>query len=469
MFFQKQQDNLPPGWSRRHLTFWDNNLFAVNDSPTIAWVYPAGSIDRKVVSEALKRAIKRRIPWLNACVAFTQTGSPPYELHVPSPTCEIDAYSTSSTTITEKLDTITAWTPNDSEHGLVEVHDIYDSMPLNPRTAINDIQKYIQNKLPLLHLHFAFASDAILVSLSWSHAVMDAVSCAQLVAAWEQEIQHPDSCDLCSDTDPSRIFDFTEDIEIPSEWHPQGWLPLTIWSFWPALQGFAWTFIERYRHPLLDGSIYIPSVMMRRWRKLAAAELENRDFVSSNDLVSAWVFRYAWGGYYHGDLDWNTIFTAVCARGRHTALPLSLITNLAKSCVAPPIRTIDLREQSLAKIALRLRKSLEPFTDEHYVAKFVTQEYRRNKQHNGYVSALPEGYWGSRSFGITSWARQGLGNFTIGEVKPVSCLTYNAQRRVATIIDTSDDWRVDFKLSARQWNALKARMAQENESLCDQY
>ncbi|CZT10794.1 hypothetical protein WAI453_011119 [Rhynchosporium graminicola] len=469
MFFQKQQDNLPPGWSRRHLTFWDNNLFAVNDSPTIAWVYPAGSIDRKVVSEALKRAIKRRIPWLNACVALTQTGSPPYELHVPSPTCEIDAYSTSSTTITKKLDTITAWTPNDSEHGLVEVHDIYDSMPLNPRTAINDIQKYLQNKLPLLHLHFAFASDAILVSLSWSHAVMDAVSCAQLVAAWEQEIQHPDSCDLCSDTDPSRIFDFTEDIEIPSEWHPQGWLPLTIWSFWPALQGFAWTFIERYRHPLLDGSIYIPSVMMRRWRKLAAAELENRDFVSSNDLVSAWVFKYAWGGYYHGDLDWNTIFTAVCARGRHIALPLSLITNLAKSCVAPPIRTIDLREQSLAKIALRLRKSLEPFTDEHYVAKFVTQEYRRNKQHNGYVSALPEGYWGSRSFGITSWARQGLGNFTIGEVKPVSCLTYNAQRRVATIIDTSDDWRVDFKLSARQWNALKARMAQENESLRDQY
>jgi hypothetical protein len=53
----------------------NSTKFAVNDSPTIAWVFPAGSIDQNLVSGALKRAVTRRVPWLNARVARTQSGS----------------------------------------------------------------------------------------------------------------------------------------------------------------------------------------------------------------------------------------------------------------------------------------------------------------------------------------------------------------------------------------------------------
>lgn len=354
------------------------------------------------------------------------------------------------------------WTPNRSEDGLIITWNEYESVLLNPRTAVKSVREYVQYQLPLLHLHFISATDATLVSLSWSHAVMDAVACAQLVAAWKQEILVPESSELYVDTDPTRIFDFTNGIDVPAGWHPLGWLPVFSWQ---ALWTLCWKFLECYHNPLLDGSIYIPSAMVMHWRKIAVAEMQHQDFVSSNDLVSAWVFKYAWGGEYHDDIDWNTMFTAVCARGRHPALPRSMITNLAKSSVVPPIRTVDLKRQSLTQIALLLRRSLEPFLDEKYVAKFVAQEYRRNKQHNGFITAIPEGCWGARVFGITSWARQGLGTFTIGEVKAISCLTYNAERRVSTIIDTFDDWRVDLKLSARQWNELKAQMVQENEFL----
>jgi hypothetical protein len=92
MFWRRPQDSLPEGWSRRHLTYWDNNQvrfcdfaqttlalirrkFAVNDSPTIAWIFEKGHFDQDTISEALKRAVRRRVPWLNARVARTKSGS----------------------------------------------------------------------------------------------------------------------------------------------------------------------------------------------------------------------------------------------------------------------------------------------------------------------------------------------------------------------------------------------------------
>lgn len=290
---------------------------------------------------------------------------------------------------------------------------------------------------------------------------MDGVGCGPLVEAWKQEIKQPNSCELYTETDPASIFNFTKKVDISDGWRAPGWIGLS-----PRfILGDLYVMRERYANPLLDGSIYIPSAMLTGWKKLAIEEMQPEDFVSSNDLITAWLFKYAWGTTFHGDEHWNTLFTAICARGRHPALPLSMITNTAKSHVIPPMRTKDLRAQSLGQIALRIRKSLQPFSDEDFVAKFVTEEYRRVKKWNGFPTTFPNGRADARVCGVTSWARQGLGNFAVRDVKPISCLTYNAERRVASIIDTVDDWRLDYKLSARQWNALKVQMVIENKAL----
>jgi len=381
---------------------------------------------------------------------------------VPPSEAVVDAFWTTKSVIGDKLDSIIAWTPNDSEQGLITAHEFYNPSLLNPRSGVRDIRKYVEGQLPLQHLHFITASDVTLVSLSWCHAVMDGVGGAQLVAAWKREIAEPNHSDIYSDTDPATIFDFTQDVDISGGWHTPWWPSTYSFGFLKGMLGKAY---EAHYHPLLNGSIYIPSAMLTRWRKAAAAEMHDGEYVSSNDLVAAWIFKYAWGVTYHADSDWNTLFTAVCARGKHPALPISIITNTAKSSAMPPIRTADLRKQSLAQTALSLRKSLRPFSDEEHVAKFVTEEYRRVKRWNGRPTSVPDGIHGARVCGITSWAKQDMGNFTVRGTEALSCLTYNADRCVASVIDTADDWRVDYKMARRQWAALEVQMAVENAHL----
>lgn len=106
-----------------------------------------------------------------------------------------------------------------------------------------------------------------------------------------------------------------------------------------------------------------------------------------------------------------------------------------------------------------------PISDTSYIDKFVTHETRRVMDSNGAVTSLPIGKEGSRVFGITSWSRQALGDPKLGRRRPISCLTYNNDRNCATIVDSEDDWRVDYKMSARAWEALRTQMHKENEML----
>lgn len=292
---------------------------------------------------------------------------------------------------------------------------------------------------------------------------MDALACGQIVTAWEQELVSPKSSIQYADSDPSTVFDFTEKVTLEEGWRPSGWLRINNWQMLKVGVPY---FYERYNYPLIHGSVFIPSAIIARWISAASAELPKGQWVSRNDLVTAWVFKYAWGGTYFKDEHWNTVFTAICFRGRHPALPKELIMNTAKSNVVPSLTTLELRTWSLARVALRIRRSLDIYEDLKYVENAVTHEIRDMKKGNGSTREMPLHRIDARPFGSTSWAKIGVCSPKFGSQETIACLTYNAGRGCATIYDSSEgDWRVDYMFSARAWQALSEQMEKENQAL----
>jgi hypothetical protein len=163
------------------------------------------------------------------------------------------------------------------------------------------------------------------------------------------------------------------------------------------------------------------------------------------------------------------MFNSINFRGRVPQLPRTAITNTAMSYVIPPLTTRELRTMSLADVALRIRKSTEPFSDSSYVAKVVAYEFNNVKTNNGKAYWYPLGSVNSRQHGATSWAKLGLSSPKFGEgVETAAALTYCASRRCSCIIDSEGgDWRVDIRVPKTAWEALLLQMEKEKRDLED--
>lgn len=176
---------------------------------------------------------------------------------------------------------------NETLDAVIDVLETFDPALLNPRTSVKGVEEYISKDLPLLHLHFLKAADATLMSLSWSHAVMDALGCAQIIEAWEEELGEV-AVTPCENPSPETLFDFTNNVTIPPGWSPPGWVQV---SNWEIAKVFASYFYELYRLPRFQGSVFVPNALVNHWRKTAAEELPEDEWVSRNDLVTAWIFK----------------------------------------------------------------------------------------------------------------------------------------------------------------------------------
>ncbi|CZR60865.1 uncharacterized protein PAC_10761 [Phialocephala subalpina] len=451
----------PDGWSKRALTYWDCCQFGRNDSPTIGWIVQ-GEVDINALSDGLERAVQRRASWLRGRLARTETGSPPFEIHVPPAQSDVRAFTISVQEVKSDLSSVISYVPNGAPEPVIHVFQTFDKTTLNPRGAIRGVEEYIEKDLPLLHLHVIKASDATFISLCWGHAAMDAVGAGQIVSAWEQELNNIKVDTVFEDRDPRELFDFTNDVSLPPGWTLPGWIRP---SFWEFVRFAVWIVYDLWAFPQVHGSIYIPEALITHWIKIAEEKLSEDEWVSRNDLVEAWIFKYGWS--YHPEKDLNTMFTAINFRGRHPQLPRTAITNTAMSYVTPPLTTAELRATSFAKIALRLRQSTLPFSEPEHVAKVVAYEFNNMKTNNGKTYYYPLGSLKSRQYGSTPWAKLGLSSPKFGAgVTTISNVTYCADRRCSTLIDSeSGDWRVDLKLPQRAWECLQIQMEKEKEAL----
>jgi hypothetical protein len=190
----------------------------------------------------------------------------------------------------------------------VDLESNFDLNILNPRNnGIGGVQGYIAAGLPPLHLHFIRAADTTLISLSWSHVLMDALGVAEIVHAWEEDLSdeamESNSHDTLGetnvdceskdqkavlDTKPDEMFSFTKDIELDPSWAPPFWIKLDIVRVMTILWGMLSNW---YWYPSEYGCLYIPGHVIESWKRDAEKELEKGSWVSTTDLVSAWMCK----------------------------------------------------------------------------------------------------------------------------------------------------------------------------------
>lgn len=117
---------------------------------------------------------------------------------------------------------------------------------------------------------------------------MDAAGCAQLVSAWNEELNGARTDIVYDDPDPEKTFDFTKDIPLSPGFPLPGWIRPTMWDYAKIMPGYLY---DLYTDPAVDGEIYIPSALINHWKKEAEKELREEEWVSRNDLVEAWAFK----------------------------------------------------------------------------------------------------------------------------------------------------------------------------------
>jgi hypothetical protein len=224
---------------------------------------------------------------------LTDPIQPPYEIHVPPPSSDLEPLKCS---VIEE--------PGKELMNLIPYVRIGASEPVISRLDTNlhclkhlrdiphDIDQCIKLDLPLLYLHFVKAKDATLICIAWRHIVMDASGAGELVKAWQEGLLHDSGVTLPqspaqqpTNKEISRLLD---GISVEPAWSPPHSFKFTLWGL---LRFGVGAVIDEYRYRPYFGTIYIPQSVVKEWAFSAVAELGADQKVSRNDLITAWIYK----------------------------------------------------------------------------------------------------------------------------------------------------------------------------------
>lgn len=338
---------------------------------------------------------------------------------------------------------------------------------LNPLYDVpGGISGYIKANRTPINLHFLKASDATLVSISWPHAITDTLGLGEIVKEWEEQIRVSGATlgslnDRNVVSQPEDYYKFADTAELDKSWVPFGWFEPNIVD----ILKMGWRILyDMWFYPTSRRTLYISRSIVQSWVKDAEKTLNEGDFVSSNDLVTAWVFKH---GYSHfSDNDLNNLSCAINFRGRHPLLPKTLIGNIVTGYPSPPYTSLALRNASVPSVALGIRNSLKPFSEPDFVAKRVAFEIRSLREGR---TMLPFGNSSSRICIMTTWAKCGVTSPDFGkDVKTLCCIPHIgfALAGVSIVVDDSEGgWRVSALLTNQAWHAMEAQLKRELDVL----
>lgn len=126
----------------------------------------------------------------------------------------------------------------------------------------------------------------------------------QLINAWEEEItkrqiEQEDGSKLGSDTniqnsvlapadDGNNVLDFIASHKLELSWKcPRYYSP----GFFDRVRMLLRGIYDRFRYGETDGSIFIPSLIVKRWVEDARKQLKAGEYVSTIDIVTAWIYK----------------------------------------------------------------------------------------------------------------------------------------------------------------------------------
>lgn len=274
---------------------------------TIAFVLPTPCADVAALRDALFAAIREKMPKAGARLVKRDKVRRPlsipvtlnvwqvFEFHVPhtfsdqTPPCAFTT-STVSSTLAVKLPP--------ASNGIAEPCFLRDEPiaklfrgPGCPRS----FEGFMKPNVPVTHVHVAVYKDATLIGFTTTHVAFDAHGAKLLLAAWaaatrgeldEIEASPASFVPLSAEATRERT---PKDVVLPPAQPRRGWYALN--------KAGAMRFISRFamriaRDPKLAHIlIRVPKPWLDEEKRKAMVGLKDGDYVSTNDVLSAWIFK----------------------------------------------------------------------------------------------------------------------------------------------------------------------------------
>ncbi|CUA68759.1 hypothetical protein RSOLAG22IIIB_03618 [Rhizoctonia solani] len=321
------------------LPFMDLNSAAESVTLTAGLTF-SGAVDQRHVEEACER-IARAWPILGSRVQRnSQTGK--IEAVIPAP--EDAQLKVTSQIIDSQLADFEALyikTKSISTQVLARNKSLYREDPLK------DLEHYLTTGEPAFDLHATYLSDATIITLTLVHVLMDASGFTEFAKAFIHALDGNPIPPLLAH-DPWSIL-LPRALDLPDD--PNASLG---WTIWGAQQAIASRSAEvkalKAHGPIEQRIVYFPASEITRMKREALEELEAAGtpvpFLSTSDIVSAWLYKHTFIDICEPDEVTRFIFV-VDARNR---FPEAFIPGEVAHLIRTSVRKQTTPEQLLAQL-----------------------------------------------------------------------------------------------------------------------
>ncbi|KAG8687147.1 hypothetical protein FRC11_007708 [Ceratobasidium sp. 423] len=391
-----------------NLPFMDLNSAAESVTLSAGLVF-SGAVDQRHVEEACDK-IAKAWPILGSRIQRnSQTGK--IEAVIPAPgearlkvTCQ---------TIESKLvdvENLYTKTKSISTQVIARNKSLYQDHPLK------NVEHYLATGNPAFDLHATHLSDATVITLTILHVLMDASGFTEFTKAF--------ICALDGEPIPPLLLHDPWSILLPRALELPGNPDAILgWTIWGAEQGIASRNAESKAFEA-DGSIeqrtiYFPSSEISRLKREALGELEAAGtpvpFLSTSDIVSAWLYKHTFTDVSEPDEGTRFIYV-IDARNRFPEAftpGYAYLQNAFFNMSTRQLTSAQVRSKSLGELAYLIRTSVHKQTGpDHLLAQL---KWKHGHAGQTQVPFSP----GEGMQFASSWLSFGLGDLSLAKhIKP---------------------------------------------------
>ncbi|TEA20446.1 Transcriptional regulator sdnM [Colletotrichum sidae] len=255
-------------------------------------------------------------------------------------------------------------------------------------------------------------SDATTVCLSTAHVLCDGVGAKEMAEAWskcingrEDEVKPLDH----AGTDAFRVLEVpASEPPRPSGWRVLGWLGIVHFALYFVLDLF-----KRPPSKMENRYVFVPKQVVQQLKEQALACLGDGAWVSSSDVLAAWIVRSFHADkrddpsplsiIYPSNLRWLDLDNVMAP------LPIPYLRNAAYTVSLPEMPASQFASRlSLGQVALLFRRTLEAQTQAEVIKRSLV--WRTWSKGKTTVFFRPSSHW----LVITNWRKLGMYDVDFG-------------------------------------------------------
>ena len=313
---------------------------ALDSSPVLGWILN-GEIDVDHLKAALEQTVqnypvlKARMDKSGKQLVLPDEDSEPFSWTVVEQNKPLSAVFTEPPT----SDTIVV-TPVDTGARA----DFY--VPL--ATTVVRRPNVAKGKSPLIEIRVQKFTDKTVIGLSWNHLLTDGGGIAKVLSAWAKASKGEPLPEPASCNDPFKAHYFS------SPYPPKG---SVVPGFYKKFGAYSRAIAEIIRYGKPDArSIFIPNSILAEWKSKS-------DGVSTNDLITAWLFK-GWASTVNS-LTVSIITVMDLRKHLPDIVPANYLRNAGSARASPQtLSSTEINNMSQLELAKLIRSFVQYFTPE---------------------------------------------------------------------------------------------------------